>query len=195
MLAIPLGIVGIGVVAILVLTLACLVALRQNRNLRFQLARAVAMITPNQGSIAPPLVGQDARGLEHVLSFQQDLRQTVVFTFSTDCPYCRPYWQTVSKLRKVAPRRLRIAYVDTHDRPAPSEQYLTDNGIDPGRVLISLSPVSALSYRALLLPQLELLDGSGRVQWSHAGEMTQQESDGLLARVLKEPNIKEGDLK
>jgi thiol-disulfide isomerase/thioredoxin len=182
---VSLPVAGVTAVAVLnlVLLLACLSALRQNSGLRLQLTRAVAMITPNQGTLAPPLAGENEAGLERVLSFQRDPRQTVVFTFSASCPYCKAYWTTMHTLQKLTPRAIRLAYIDTHDRPAPGHEFLSSHGIGDAPVLIRLSPESALAYRALLLPQLELLDADGRVQWSHAGKMTPRDQDGLLALI------------
>lgn len=73
-------------------------------------------------------------------------------------------------LQALVPQRLRSVYVDRVDRL--TSDYLAANGIGDSVVFFRLSPVPALAYEARLVPQLELLDRDGTVQWSHAGELT-----------------------
>lgn len=171
----------------LALLAACIAAFRQNVNLKFQLTRAVTMITPQPGAIAPPLIGVNRGGGGQWLGYGADSRPTVIFTFEKNCPYCSSYWATVRELQRLAPHLLRLVYVDTHDDL--TAKYLATNGVRNAPVLTKLAPEAALAYRALLLPQIELLDSEGRVQWSHAGELAPEGARQFLSLVKKDqPN-------
>ena len=73
-------------------------------------------------------------------------------------------------LQALAPRWLRIIYIDTvGDKFAP--EYLAANGIGQSLLLVQVSSAAAAAYDARAVPQLLLVDRDGRVQWSHIGEL------------------------
>jgi hypothetical protein len=76
-------------------------------------------------------------------------------------------------LQALVPQRLRSVYIDRVD--SLTSDYLAANGVTDSVVFARLSPAAALAYEARLVPQLELLDRDGKVQWSHAGELTPAE--------------------
>jgi len=85
-------------------------------------------------------------------------------------------------LQTLAPRRLRIVYVDTVlDTFTP--EYLAANGIGQSVLLVQLSPAAAFSYDARLMPQLLLVDRDGRVQWSHVGELAPGDVSKALSLI------------
>lgn len=167
----------------LALVVACVVALRQNLTLRRDLSVAVEAVTPKLYRYAPPLVGADLHGQSVAIRYRQDWRPTLVFSFSDGCPYCKAYWQAIKRLRPLAPRRLRLIYVDTTDGPTLRPAYLARNGVGGAPVLVRLTPLSALAYKARILPQAELLDGSGRIEWAHAGDLTPSDRGAMVSAI------------
>ena len=166
----------------LLLVGACLLTLRQNVRLRGEAAYYVAMLTPANGTLVPPLVGEDRRGATQSIIYGQDPRPTLIYTFSKECIYCQENWHSMRSLQTLAPRRLRIVYVDTVlDIFTP--EYLVANGIGQSVLLVQLSPTAAFSYDARLMPQLLLVDRDGRVQWSHVGELAPGDVSKALSLI------------
>lgn len=64
-----LGTVTAFVVVNLFLIAACLLVLRQNLSLRTQVAGDVALLTPRNGSLAPPLAGTDWTGTQQSIVY------------------------------------------------------------------------------------------------------------------------------
>jgi hypothetical protein len=154
----------------LLLVAACLFALRQNMNLRAETAGVVALLTLANGTVVPPLDGKDWTGAQQVIDYDHDPRPTLVYTFSKGCPYCQENWRAMRSLQALAPRRLRIVYIDDNG-DVFTPKYLAENGIGESALLVELSPVAAGMYNPRAVPQLLLVDQHGRVEWSHLGEM------------------------
>ncbi len=165
----PTWAVGALVALNILLVLACVLALRQNIEIRGFANQYMLLLGPTRGSIAPALTGEDADGRTQTISYTSETRPTLIYTFSKDCPHCLQNWQSMRSLQAVEPSRLRVVYVDTADKLTPD--YLHDNGMEGSILLHRLDPQSALAYQARLVPQLELLDQSGRVLWSKIGEL------------------------
>jgi len=166
----------------LLLVAACLLALRQNVNLRAETAVVEAMLTLANGTVVPPLAGKDWTGAQQVINYDHDLRPTLVYTFSTRCPHCRANWGAMRSLQALAPRRLRIVYIDRNgDDFTP--KYVAENGIGESVLLIELSPLSAGMYSARGVPQLLLVDQHGRVMWSHLGELAPRDISKVRSLV------------
>ncbi|MGB6876071.1 MAG: hypothetical protein WBD87_08550 [Candidatus Acidiferrales bacterium] len=85
-------------------------------------------------------------------------------------------------LQALAPRRLRIIYIDTL-RDLFTSQYLASNGIEQSAFLVQLSPTVAYVYDARAVPQLLLVDRDGRVQWSHVGELARDDIPRVLSLI------------
>jgi len=166
----------------LLLLAACLFALRQNKTLRAQAANYVALLTPPNGSVLPPLLGTDLKGASQAIAYGQDQRSTLIYTFSKGCEYCKENWRAMHSLQTLAPGRLRIVYVDTLlDVFTP--KYLADNGIERSALLVQLSPASEFLYAARLVPQAVLVDHEGRVRWSHVGELDRADVSKALSLI------------
>ncbi|MGB6483539.1 MAG: hypothetical protein WBE86_08650 [Candidatus Acidiferrales bacterium] len=182
---IPKPVVAAFVVVNLLLLAACLVALKQNVKLRDQAANLTALLTPARGTVLPPLLGTDWTGAPQAVVYGHDRRPTLIYTFSKECGYCQENWRAMRSLQALAPRRLRIIYIDTiHD--LFTQQYLDESGIGRSALLIQLSPTVAEIYDARAFPQLVLVDRDGRVQWSHVGELAP--GDAFKALSLIEHN-------
>jgi hypothetical protein len=184
-LSLSVGTVAALVVLDLLLVAASLFALRQNVKLRSDIAQDVALLTPPTGTILPPLVGTDLEGNLENIAYNQDERPTLVYTFSMHCGHCEDNWPAMRQLQALAPRSLRIIYVD----PVVGEltpEYLASRGIGRAALLVRLYPSSALVYEARAVPQLLLVDHRGRLQWSHVGDLAF--GDISQARTLIEHN-------
>jgi hypothetical protein len=145
----------------------------------------VAPLTPANGTVVPPLAGKDWQGVPRGIVYDQDPRPTLVYSFSRECGYSQQNWRVVRSLQALAPRRLRMAYIDTFGDPFTPE-YPAATGIGQSVLLVDLSPEAAVVYDPRAVPQLLLVDQHGRVQWSHVGEI----SPGDISKVL--PLIEHG---
>ena len=85
-------------------------------------------------------------------------------------------------LQAAAPQSIRFVYVDTVGDVFTPE-YIRDNGIGSSPLLIFLSPSVRYTYQARLMPQLLLVDKTGRVQWSHIGELAPRDESMVLALI------------
>ncbi len=155
----------------LLLVAACLIALRQNVALHREVSSKVALLTPRSGLRVPSLSGADWTGTQQAITYGQESIPTLIYSFSKECPYCEANWAAMRSLQGMAPRSLRIVYVDTiGDRF--NQDYLQSKGIGQSILLVSLSQNSELAYSARLMPQTLLVDAAGRVQWAHIGELS-----------------------
>ena len=166
----------------LLLVGACLLTLRQNVKLRGEAANYVAMLTPADGVRVPPLVGEDSMGASQAITYGQDPRPTLVYTFSKECGYCKENWRAMRSLQALVPRQLRIVYIDTQLDIFDSK-YLAANGIGQSVLLVLLSPATVFAYDARAVPQLLLVDRDGRVQWSHMGELAPADVSKALSLI------------
>lgn len=166
----------------LLLVAACLFSLRQNMQLRGDIADDEALLTPAKGSVVPPLTGDDWTGAPAAIIYGQDPRPTLVYTFSEHCGFCQENWRAMRRLQVLSPRQVRIVYIDTVNELFTRE-YLATNGIGQSSLLVDLSPRAALVYNARAVPQLLLVDHAGRVQWSHVGEIGSGDVSRLLSLI------------
>jgi len=180
--SLPLGTVAAFVAVDLLLAAACLFALRQNVRLRGEVASDVALLTPANGTLVPPLVGEDWTGAPQAIVYDQDRRPTLVYSFSKENCHCQQNWRAVRAVQALAPRWLRIVYIDTFDRLF-TLKYLAASGIGQSVLLVQLSPTTAVTYDARAVPQLLLVDQHGRVQWSHVGELAPGDISKALSLI------------
>lgn len=165
----------------LLLVAMCLLALRQNVELRRVAAQYLALLTPANDSLAPPLIGEDWTGVPQTVQYQ-DRRPTLVYTFNERCGL--ENWRAMRSLQALAPRRLRIVYIDTTDKL--TSDYLAEKGIGKSELFVRLTPTTELAYQARVVPQLVLLDRDGRVQWSRAGVLARgdlSEVSSVIERI------------
>ncbi|HKW88963.1 MAG TPA: hypothetical protein VJN21_09420 [Candidatus Acidoferrales bacterium] len=166
----------------LLLVATCLFALRQNLNLRTEIAYDEALLTPRTGSVLPPLVGTDWTGAPIAMSYGQDPRPTLVYSFSQGCTHCQQNWRSMRPLQALAPDHLRIAYIDVASENLTSK-YLTASGIGQTVLLVRLSPAAETVYDARAVPQFILAGHDGRVQWSHVGELAPSDVSNALKMI------------
>jgi hypothetical protein len=169
-LSLSLGTVVAFVAVDLLLVAACVFALRQNARVHGELTYDDALLTPANGTVVPPLAGEDWTGAPQTIAYGQDPRPTLVYTFSQRCGYCEQNWRAMGSLQALAPRRLRIVYVDVLGELF-TPKYLVESGIGQSVLLARLAPTVAYAYDARAVPQLLLMDHEGHVQWSHVGEL------------------------
>lgn len=166
----------------LLLVVASLFALRQNVRLRNELAYDDALLTPANGSVVPPLAGQDLTGAPQTIAYGQDPRPTLIYTFSQRCGYCSENWRAMRSFQAFAPHRLRIVYVDVQgDLFTP--EYLAVHGMEQSLLLSRLSPSIAYVYNARAVPQALLVDHHGHVQWSRVGELAPSDISRAVALI------------
>lgn len=168
----------------LLLITSCALAVSRNSKLRAAVAADITLLSPAVGSLAPPLTGTDWRGEPVVILYQQGSRPTLVYTFTKLCPYCLANWLALRSVQRMAPRHLRVVYVDTEDTFKGS--YLTQHGLTGRPLLTQLTPASALAYGARAFPQSELLDPDGTVQWSRIGELSASNMSNLESLIEKD---------
>lgn len=166
----------------LILVAVCLLILRHNHNLRNELTGYEALLMPEHGELVPPITGLDWAGNRQTISYGLDPRPTLIYMFSMECPYCRKNWHAMRVLQAAAPQSIRFVYVDTVGDVFTPE-YIRDNGIGSSPLLIFLSPSVRYTYQARLMPQLLLVDKTGRVQWSHIGELAPRDESMVLALI------------
>lgn len=177
---------ALGLIALnLLLVVACLLALRQNRSLRAEAAAELQLLAPRRGSIAPSLAGIDWQGKARVLTYGEDRRPTLVYTFTRECPHCQANWRALRALQALAPRALRIAYIDT-EGDAFTPDYLRQSHIGNSLLFVHLWPDAALAYQARLFPQAEIVDLDGVVRWSHIGELRVVDVSRALSLVERD---------
>ncbi|MFZ0333570.1 MAG: hypothetical protein WAL69_05490 [Candidatus Acidiferrales bacterium] len=166
----------------LLLVAASVFALRQNVTLRNEINYDQALLTPRNGTVVPPLVGQDWQGAQQTIEYGHDRRPTLVYTFSKDCAYCQKNWRAMRTLQALAPGRLRIIYIDAV-RDLFTFKYLAENGIGQSQLLVQLPLSSEFVYGARAVPQLLLVDRDGLVQWSHVGELGRDDVSKVLSLI------------
>lgn len=181
-LSLSLGTVAAIVAVNLLLVGTCLFALRQNVRLRGEVTNDVALLTPPNGAVVPPLLGEDWTGAPRTIVYGQDRRPTLVYTFSMECGFCQENWRAMRSLQALAPSSLRIIYIDTV-RDLFTPRYLTANGIGQSVLLVQLSPAATVAYDARAVPQLLLVHYDGRVQWSHVGELAPGDISKALSLI------------
>lgn len=177
-----LGTVAAFIAIDLLLVAGCMFVLRQNVMLRRDVAVDEALLTPGNGTIAPPLVGTDWTGAPLSISYGQDPRPTLVYSFSMACPHCQQNWRAMQSLQALVPGRLRIAYIDIA-RENLTSKYLAASGIGQSTLLVQLSPPAAVAYDARAVPQIILVGHDGRVQWSHVGELAPSDVSKVLTLI------------
>jgi hypothetical protein len=166
-----------------VLTIACILALRQNGTLREQAATYLMWAAPSVGRNVPAIEGIDWKGVRQIVEYNQDHRPTLVYTVSKDCPHCQVNWTAMRSIQALSPARLRLVYIDTVDQL--TESYVREHGMAQDIVFSRLDPSSATHYEMRGTPQAELIDGKGRVVWSKLGEFRAADLAKLLAAIEK----------
>ncbi len=157
---------------------------RQNVTLHGAITHCQALLTPAPGNVVHGLLGKDLTGVVQSVTFGEDPRPTLFYSFTRGCPFCQDNWRAMRTLQSLAPKSLRIVYIDT----APdtfTPEYLTESGIGESLVLVKLIPPVDSAYDPRAVPQLLLVDSQARIQWAHMGEVSSSEVSGVVALVKR----------
>jgi hypothetical protein len=183
--SLPLGAIVSFVAVNLLLVGASLLALRQNMTLRSVIAHDEELLAPAKGTLIPALLGKDRTGATQSVSFGEDRRPTLFYSFTMGCLACRESWRAMHTLQELAPNSLRIIYIDAaHETLTP--EYLGTSGIGQSLVLVKLLPPVDSAYDARGVPQLLLTDSKGRIQWAHMGQLSMNDVSGMLSLVKRD---------
>jgi peroxiredoxin len=146
-----------------VLLAANIALLRQNRQLKAQIALPPPTLEASIGAQMPDLKGFDPEGKPVEVLYGQDHRKVLVLVFSPVCPFCDQNWpkweQVISSLDRSVIRLVGVDVTSTATPPFVSQHQLT--GLP---VFVKLDPRDMVNYRFQLTPQTILVDPSGKVE-------------------------------
>lgn len=173
------------VLAVLVLGTLLLLALRQNTQLKAQLAAfAVAPSLPDRalrvGAAVTPLELHRPDGTPYSLNFGTDQPPTLLLLVAATCHYCElaaPQWESV--LEAAAPPSLRVVAIDADARPGgPCKQF------GPRLpAFAATDPLNTWLVNVPTAPAALLIDPSGVVLRTWYGEATPQNLNELAAAL------------
>ncbi len=169
------------VTLLLLLTIACALARRENQSLRDQVSMYQRLAAPSVGRYLPPIAGIDWTGARREVTYGNDQRLTLIYAFSRDCLPCISNWAAMRSVQELSPHRLRIVYLNLVD--TLTGDYLREHGIDTAVVFSRLDPEDAIHYEVKGTPQSQLADQSGRVVWSKLGTFRPADITNLVALV------------
>lgn len=165
---------------ILILCAVNLLLIRQNLDLRRQLAAGARTmdLTKNflqPGDVVAPITATDLEGRPYQLDYTKDGRQRLLLFFSPDCPYCRqqsPFWQDM--LDKVDSNRFLVVGVvsDREDRQLVSA-HADEAGYFRTKTrlpLVFFDSESLGSYKLTATPTTLLINDAGRVEHAWIGK-------------------------
>lgn len=179
-------------VCALFLAAAALVLGVRNRTLEVRNRSLVRRFTePHPGMLVPSFAAATVRGDTATVGAPSGDTRQVVWFFTTTCSYCR---MSLDKLRA-------LDFALEHALSAESELFMI--GLDsaaavrryadslrlPMPVLLMPNQRMALLYRVRAVPQLMVLDSSGRAVYTRPGALVSQVSlDSVLAAVGDRPS-------
>lgn len=173
--------VAAAVVLQLLLTLACVLALRQNHSLSERVEIYRKWAAPLVGREVPPITGVDRTGATRVFAYKDDQRPTLIYSFSKNCGACKTNWTAMRAIQQLSPSRLRVVYFDPFDEL--TEAFLLEHGLAQDVLFTKLDPLSAASYQIRGTPQTELVDKDGRVLWASIGAFGPSDLAALMEAV------------
>jgi peroxiredoxin len=155
---------NVAIAACCVVLLAANIALlRQNRQLKAQIALPSPTLEAAVGAQMPDLKGFDPEGKPVEVHYGQDPRKVLVLVFSPTCPFCDQNWpkweQVISSLDRSAIRPVAVDVTSTTAPPFVSQHQLTTLP-----VFLKVDPTATVTYRFQLTPQTILVDPSGKVE-------------------------------
>lgn len=155
-----------------------LLLVRQNRQLKAQLALPPAAYELPTGSQVPDLNGFDFQGAPFRLAFGQDPRKALIFVYSPTCGFCAKNWPQWWKLMPgLDPASVRPVAVDVTSTSTAG--FLIEHRLNGMPVLMQVEPNARMKYRFQLTPQTILVDSAGRVERIWSGVL----SDGAVAEL------------
>lgn len=171
----------------LVLLLADVALVRQNADLRREIAGSGGPLAPPVGRRVPPLHGMDFAGRYLSVSYDAGQKATVVFIFSRQCGICDrtwPEWQRL--LGKVDTSRIRPVFVST--TAGATESFVDDHGIARFPVFRELDPADLVALNIQLTPEVLEISADGVVEGAWIGGLDRR---GLasLGQALGVPSL------
>ncbi|MGH7712182.1 MAG: TlpA family protein disulfide reductase, partial [Gemmatimonadaceae bacterium] len=170
---------------VLVLAAAVLILGVRNRALGERNRGLVRRFTePHPGMLVPSFAAASVRGDSIVVGDMSDDTRQVVFFFTTTCSYCKASLQKLialdSSLKSARTTNNELLMVGL-DSAAAVRRY-ADSLRLPMPVLLMPNQRLALLYRVRAVPQLMILDSTGRAVYTRAGALVTQASlDSVLA--------------
>ena len=178
---------------ILVLCVVSLLLIKQNLDLRKQLAaggRTIDLTTNflQPGDVVTPVTATDLEGRPYQLDYKKDGRQRLLLYFSPNCPYCRqqsPLWRDL--LDKVDSNRFTVIGVvsDREDKRLVSAHadavgYFKTKTPLP---LVFFDSESLGSYKLSATPTTLLINEDGRVEHAWIGKWDETSATEVAAAL------------
>ena len=180
-----------GLLALIVLAIACGLLVRRNKQLQGKLEHARIRTTatsgnngPSVGSTFPNIHGvtQEKRALEVDLSHRS--APALLFVLSPSCPYCRVNFHN---WRDLAARMSREQVVWIDITGSATDDYTNAEGIPKGATFLSVDDSTAAEHNFLATPTTVLVSPTGTVTWSWSGVLNPPQMNELMKR-LSSPN-------
>jgi len=173
----------VAISACCVVLLAANVALiRQNRQLKEQLALPPPVLEAAAGAQMPDLRGVDLEGKPVEVLYGKDSRKVLVLVFSPTCPFCDQNWpkwqQVIASLDRSAVRPVLVDVTST-----TTAGFVSQHQLSSLPVILKADPRATVDYHMHLTPQTILVDPNGKVEKVWTGVMTDSAVADLKQRT------------
>ena len=171
---------------IVILCVVNLLLIKQNLDLRKQLAAGARTIdlTKNflqPGDVVTPVTATDLNGRPYQLDYKTDGRQRLILFFSPNCPYCQqqsPLWRDL--LEKIDSNRFNVVGVvsDREDKQLVSA-YADGAGYFETKTrlpLVFFDSESLGSYKLTATPTTLLINDAGKVEHTWVGKWNETQA-------------------
>lgn len=141
---------------------------------RLSLGATPQAITLTQGTTVPSFEAVDAKGVTRTLRFSRQLRPTVVFAYSPDCPWCTRTWPLFKQIADAASDRFTFVTLSVGAMPVYQDVNVS-----------AFARPSRLGFDALHLgtvPQTLLIGVDGRIERAWLGAYAGQTKAELERR-------------
>ena len=98
--------------------------------------------------------------------------------------WCIPCLEDAPMLNQLAKTGLPIWGITYKDKPADTQQFLSQHGNPFGRIAVDLPGRVAINWGVYGVPETYLIDAAGIVHWRYAGALTQRVIDEDLTPLL-----------
>ena len=167
------------------LVLLNLLLLRQNRLLKSELA-GLSPPEISVGTVLPPMRGTNLKGEEVTINYKQDNRKTLLIVFAPDCPVCNASGSKWKKLIKAMDEE-KFSVMAVSLVPEGTSDYVNRHDLSTIPVLARIRPEDRAAYKLAQVPQLLLIEQSGKVEkvWTGAirGTMSEEMQKSLGVEV------------
>jgi thiol-disulfide isomerase/thioredoxin len=146
---------------------------------------APALAIPRPGDAAPPFALTTADG-KPITNVVMHGKPTYLNFFATWCGPCRVETPSIVGLsKKYAPRGLRVIGVDVGENAGKAQGFVRDFGVPYALAIDPDSTTRATYGGGLYFPLHVFIDAKGVVREYHPGEMSANEIEAAIARILK----------